>query len=225
MEKIRVLLCDDIPYLCEYFEYLFKSDPNLELAGVSHTADDCFESIAVLRPDIILLDIQLNTNDEGLILLEKIKAAYPDIKVIMLTIHEEDEFIFRSFALGADDYILKTEPPEIIFNVIHTVYNNTSHLRPNIASRLTKKCREIQKEQKSFLYLINLIKKLTTAEYEILLELYKGKSYKEIAAERFVEEVTIRSQINKIVKKCEIKNVRELLSTLKECQIFHNRCK
>lgn len=220
MDKIRIQICDDIPYMCEYFEFLLKNEEGIDVVGVAHTANDCYELLKKTPTDILLLDIQLDTNDEGLKLLEKIKANFPDIKVIMLTIHEEDDFIFRSFALGANNYILKTEAPDAIVTTIYNVYNNTAQLSPNIASRLTKKCRELQDEKKSFLYLINIIRKLTSSEYDILYALYKGLSYKEIATQRYVEEVTIRSQVNKIVKKCESNNVKELIETLKACQVF-----
>lgn len=104
MEKIKVVLCDDMRYLCQYFEILINREADMEVVGIAENSEECLALVREKKPDVVLLDIQMSTDDDGIIILENILKEEPDTKVIMLTIHEEDELIFRSLSLGACDY-------------------------------------------------------------------------------------------------------------------------
>lgn len=220
MDKIKLALCDDIKYLCDYFESVFKKDGRFEFVGMAHNSKQCLALIQKTRPDILLLDIQMEKNDSGVELIPKLLAEHPALKIIILTIHEEDEYILRAFTFGASDYILKTAPIEKVVSSVIAVHNNTSSLRPEIAQLILAECSRVRQAHSSMLYLLSMVSKLSNSEFEVLKELYDGKSYKELSKTRFVEEITIRTQVNRIVKKFGAANIKSLVEDLKKMQAF-----
>lgn len=221
MEKIRVLLCDDMQYLCEYFEMKLNAEENIEVVGFANTSDECFEMFKSEKPDVVLLDIQMETDDEGIVLMDRMLNENPQAKIIMLTIHEEDELIFRALSGGACDYLLKSAKPKDIVEAVVKAYKGESTLNPCIAKKILDQCTKIQRQQYKAMSLLHSIALLTSSEYKILKLVYDGFSYAEIAEQRFVEEVTIRTQVNKILKKFEAKNMKQLVKQLRDIQIFN----
>jgi DNA-binding NarL/FixJ family response regulator len=220
MKKIRLAMCDDVKSLCKYFKQEFDMHEDIEFVGAVHNSKQCIKMVKEKKPDVLLLDIQMETNDEGVMIIPEIRQVSPETKIIMLTIHEENDYIFKSFALGAIDYQIKTAPIENILESIRAVYSNTSLLRPEIAQKILIECENMSQKHETLLYTFNLLTKLSNAEFEILKDLYYGYSYKEIAQKRFVEESTIRSQVTRLLKKFEAKNMRVLIKSLRNMKAF-----
>lgn len=220
MNKIKVLLCDDMDYLCKYFEMVLNKEDDIEVVGIANNWEDCMEQIISRKPDVVLLDIQMKTEDEGITILNEILNENPQMKVIMLTIHEEDELIFRALSSGACDYIIKSSGQNNIADSIRKAYKGESSLNPYVAQKLLNECKNVKERQYTALSLLHSIALLTSSEYKILRMIYDGMSYSEIAEQRFVEEVTIRTQVNKILKKFNEKNMKQLLKKLHDIQIF-----
>ena len=220
MEKIRVLLCDDMQYLCEYFEMKLNAEENIEVVGFANTSDECFEMFRNEKPDVVMLDIQMETDDEGIVLMDRMLNENPQAKIIMLTIHEEDDLIFRALSGGACDYLLKTAKPKDVVEAVVKAYKGESTLNPCIAKKILNQCTKIQRQQYGAMSLLHSIALLTSSEYKILKLVYEGFSYTEIAEQRFVEEVTVRTQVNKILKKFGAKNMKQLVKQLRDMQIF-----
>lgn len=179
--KIRILICDDMPFIAESTKSILEANVDLEVIAITSSGKECIEAALRLSPDIILLDIQMSLHDEGIITLEKLKQINPDIKIIMCTIHSEDEFIMRSFVLGASGYLDKTDPTETIVATIRNVYNNNVSLNANIARTILSNCIAIKSEQSGISKLLDTVATLTISEYEILKLIYAGKSYMAIA--------------------------------------------
>ena len=221
MEKIKVVLCDDMRYLCQYFEILINREADMEVVGIAENSEECLALVREKKPDVVLLDIQMSTDDDGIIILENILKEEPNTKVIMLTIHEEDELIFRSLSHGACDYMLKSTEPENIIEAIRGAHEGRSMLNPCIAQKLLEECAKVRRQQHEAMSQLHSIALLTASEYKILRMIYDGNSYAEIAKQRFVEEVTIRTQVNKILKKFNASNMKQLVAQLRETQIFY----
>lgn len=220
MEKIKIAICDDIKYICEYFDESLSEESDFEVVGTANTSEMCLEMCQEKHPDVLLLDIQMEEMDSGILLIPKIKESNPDIKIIMLTIHEEDDFIIRIFEYGANDYIIKTQPIEAVKEAIRAAYNNRVMLHPNISKVVLRELQQIRSSQLSLLNAINMLSQLTSSELEILHDLCSGYSYAQIAAKRFVEEGTIRVHIVRIKKKFGIKNTNHLIKELKNLNVF-----
>lgn len=220
MQKIRVALCDDMEEFCYYMKNCIDFDDSLDFAGMAHNSKDCIEMCKNVQPDILLLDIQMETYTAGTDAIVDIKSISPKTKIIVLTIHNENKQIFSALINGADDYKLKTSPIEDIFETIHNVYNNTHQLKPEITKALLDESTRIKNENMSLLYVLNTITKLTTSEYRILNDLCQGLSYADIAKKRYVEIITIRSQASRIMKKFNVPDMPTLIKTLNNVQMF-----
>ena len=217
---MKLAICDDSEILCRYFRMVFSKVDAVEFVGEAYSTPQCLEMVSRVLPDVLLLDIQIETDDAGLRIIEELLRRHPDLKIIILTVHKEDNYIFTAFASGACDYIIKTAEADEVVEKVLAVYHNTSTLRPEIARILAKKSQEVQTMQKSLLTMVNQISKLSQSEFEVLKALYYGDSYRKIAMERFVEEGTIRTHGSRIINKFGQPNMRSLLKTLRELKVF-----
>lgn len=217
---MKLLICDDMKSLCEYYAKVFSKTSEVEVVGTAQNGDECKVLVQKTQPDILLLDIQMRTNDEGLEVIKDLLEIKPDLKIIMLTAHRVEDYVFRAFSSGAVDFLYKTaEDGEIVSKVLD-VYQNKAAIDADIAAPLTKKLCDVMKMQKSLLYTVNQITKLSKSEISVLRGIYYGKSYREIAAKRYVEEGTIRAQASGILRKFETKNMKSLIKSLKEMELF-----
>lgn len=220
MKKIRICICDDISYLCEHFKFVFDAEEDMEVVGTAFNSSDCIKMVEEKKPDILLLDIQLETNDAGIQIASQLIQTNPDTKIIMLTIHEEENYILRLFALGINDYIIKTMSVDDIVSSIRNVYNSKQSLRPELAKIILNEVKRIESRQNSLLYTIDLLSKLSQSEFAVLKGLYDGISYADLAKARFVTEETIRSQVAHILKKFHMKKMNILIDQLRELNVF-----
>ena len=220
MNNIKVMMCDDMPYISQCFKVIFDNVDDISMIGTAQSSNELFKMLEKELPDILLLDIQLSYATEGIDILKKVKQLYPSVKVIMLTVHEEDDFIFKSITAGAVDYIIKSDTPSNIETTIRNAYNNVMALNPYISQKLISECMKTKTVQEKALSLLNCVALLTASEYKVLQLVYEGYSYTEIAQQRFVEDVTIRTQISKILKKFNKKNINDLIEELKQIQFF-----
>ncbi len=217
---MKLVICDDMIGLCEYYKKVFSETEDIEVVGIAHNGVDCKNMVKETAPDLLLLDIQMNSSDEGISIIEELLEIKSDLKIIMITGHKVDDYVFRAFALGAKEFLYKDLADADIISKVRDVYNNKAVLDSDIAGILAKKSRDVMIRQKSLLYVINQITKLSKSEIEVLRGVYYGKSYREISLERFVEEGTIRAQASGIMKKFETKSMKNLIKMLKEMEIF-----
>ena len=138
----------------------------------------------------------------------------------MLTNYDDGNYVFSAFVNGATDYVLKTLSNGEILQALRNVSENKTSLRPEIAKKLVQKSSEIQKQNLSLVYSINMLTKLSTSEFEVLRQCYYGESYKQIAEERFVDVSTIRTLASRIIKKFEYDSMKNLVKALSKLKVF-----
>lgn len=220
MSKIRVAICDDMPQILRHFKKIIQAAGDMEVVAEAETGKEMVALADKLQPDIILMDIQMESEDAGILATNKILSEHPDIKVIILTVHKEDDLIFRAYGAGAIDYIIKTEESDEIVKSIRTVYNNDVFIRPGIAKKILNQFSVMHKRQESVMYTIAVIMSLTNSELEVLKLLLSGMSRKELADQRNVEYVTINTQIRNIMKKLGYSSTKEMIASMKAMKIF-----
>ena len=203
-----------------YFRFILSSEDDFEMAGEAASGKEAVAKAAQLKPDIILMDIAMETKTAGIQAAGKIKESLAGCKVIMLTIHKDEELMFSAYMNGAMDYIVKTAPVTETIHSIRNVCKNNLNLRPEIAKRIMSELTRMKENQSSMVHTLNMVSKLTNAEFEILRSFCLGKSHRQIAQERFVEEVTIRVQVSKILKKFNVHKISQLISLIKDLKIF-----
>ena len=219
---IRIVVVDDMEEIRLHLKEELSTDET-EVVGTAENGEDGVRLVGELLPDVVLMDIQMRTRTEGLWAIGQIHEQFPRIRCIALTIHEDDEFIFRAYLNGASDYIIKTSETEQIIKSIQAVVNNRLLLRPEVADRLIREYQQMSSMEARYRETMQVMLRISTTEYEILKMAYSGLSYRQIAEERYVEETTVRSQINHILRKFNRKRMKDVIRDLRELHIFEKQ--
>jgi DNA-binding NarL/FixJ family response regulator len=211
--KIKIAIAEDNSFLAKAVieKLAFFSDLNYKFKGVNGA-----ELIGKLEVnhniDVILMDIQMPEMD-GITATEIVKNKYPHIKIIMLTVFDDDENIFKAVKAGANGYLLKEIDAENLHNCILEVVNGGAPMTPSIALKTLN----LLRNPKIFNTKDELEKiKLTLRESEILEHLSKGLNYNEIADNLIISPSTVRKHIENIYKKLQVHNKMEAVSKAKK---------
>ena len=205
MKKIRVAIFEDNRNLRESLFNLLETNEQFTCVGAFAHCERVVENIEETQPDVILMDIELPLVN-GIEAVRLIREKYPDVKILMETIFEEDEKIFQSICNGAQGYILKNTPPEEILDAIREIYEGGAPMSPIIASKVLR------------MFKFNLGKQaensfdLSSREKEILKCLVEGMSYKMIADTCFISADTVNSHIKNIYKKLQVHSKGEAIA-------------
>jgi DNA-binding NarL/FixJ family response regulator len=205
MKEIRVAIFEDNRSLREGLFNLIESSDGFTCAGAFAHCERVVENIEETQPDVILMDIELPVIS-GIEAVRLIREKYPDIKILMETIFEEDEKIFQSICNGAQGYILKNTPPDEILNSIREIHDGGAPMSPIIASKVLTIFRYnfSRETHDSF--------NLSVREKEILKCLVDGMSYKLIANACFISADTVNGHIKNIYKKLQVHSKGEAVS-------------
>jgi two-component system response regulator NreC len=204
--KIRILLADDHTILRTGLKMLIGAAPDLEVVG---EAKDGAEAIALaerLEPDVVLMDISMPGVD-GIKATRAIKRAQPGIRVLMLTMHEDDEYLFRTIQAGGSGYVLKKAADDEVLDAIRHVAAGGAFLRPAVTTRLVQDDLErVETGEESDSY-----GKLTEREREILSLIAAGNTNTQIAVQLVISVRTVESHRANIMEKLGLQNRAELV--------------
>lgn len=220
MEKIKILIADDLEIHRKRLERLIKVQKDMELVETAQSGYEVVMMAAMHNPDIILMDIQMEHNLAGIEAAKQINQKLPHIKIIMLTVHKDDNVIFAAFQTGIVDYLIKTCSDEEIIDAIHSANHNLSPIRPMVAEKIRNEFQRMKDSEKSLLYVLRIISELTPSELKVLQLLGEHKTRRQIAEIRCVEQDTIKKQINSILKKFNKSNYKEVLEIIEGLKIF-----
>lgn len=197
---IRVMICEDMKEISDSLKAVIEKQEDMTVVGIADTTESSICMARKVKPDIILLDIQMDEADSGIQIAEEVSASLPDTRMIVLTIHNNDDIIAEAYQNGAVDYLLKDATEEEICGSIYKVYQNEDFLGKTISGVLKKKVLESKRQKLSLLYVINHLSKLTPTELMILQMLYRKKNRKTIAKEKYMAEETVKVHIRHILK-------------------------
>jgi DNA-binding NarL/FixJ family response regulator len=194
MEPIKVMIVDDHCMIREGLKQLLELEGDIKIIGEAGEGESCLKIINDLNPDVLLLDINMPIMN-GLKVLEQLKIRKCKCKVIMLTIHNEIEYLNRSLELGANGYILKDSDSNILRKAIFCVYKGDNYIENELAVLL----KEYENEYKNI-----EDQSLTKREVEILKLLTQGLFNKEIAYSLSISEKTVKNHVSNIFKKISV---------------------
>ena len=220
-EKIKVMIVDDMVSLCRKYEAVFAQEEDLEVVAVAHDGYQAIMKSAVTRPDVILMDIEMESKYAGIAATRQILQEFPAIKIVILTVYEEDEMIYAAFQAGACDYILKTASAAAMVQCVKDAYYEKSILRPQVAKKLRREFKRIKNNEDTLLYTFYLVQLLTDTERDILSALHEGKGAKDICRERFIEPVTLKTHIRNIVKKMKCRSIEDVVDKVEQSGFFY----
>ncbi len=197
MDIIKVAVFDDNKPRRELLKLLLNSSDNLVCTGAFEDCRNVVKNISVNVPDVVLMDIDM-PNVNGIEGLKLLKEYYPEVKIMMQTIFEDDENIFNAIVAGADGYILKKTPPAKLLEAITDIMMGGAPMSPTIARQVLQlfNNKHQRVEKKNF--------DLTQREEEILSLLVKGLSYKMIAAKCNISYPTVNTHVSHIYEKLHV---------------------
>jgi NarL family two-component system response regulator LiaR len=198
-EKIRVFLADDHAVVRKGLETLIGTHKDMEVVGTAVNGEEAVERVPQLRPDVILMDIQMPRKN-GVEAIAEIKVIIPDARILVLTSYSEDETVFAAIKAGALGYLLKDSSPRELIQAIRNVYEGRSSLHPDIALKV------IHELNKPPAKLPPTEEPLTEREVDVLKLVARGLSNQDISEKLVVSERTVRTHISNILGKLHLAN-------------------
>lgn len=213
---IRIIIADDFQLLREDLRDTLSAQPDMEIVGLAESGSQVVDLAENIHFDIILMDIEMETLKAGIEAAEQIITMKPYAKIIFLTAHETNEMVIISMGTGAMDYIVKGSNEEELLAHIRGVYNGVSMLDSRIQRIMMQEYSRLRRSEQSLLYFIEKVSHLTPAERALIKCLLNGYTAREMAEERCVELVTVKTQMKGLLKKFNCSRSREIVEIIHE---------
>jgi DNA-binding NarL/FixJ family response regulator len=199
---VRVLLVDDDDLMRAGLRAVLSSDPRVEVIGEAGSGRAAVERARALRPDLVLMDVRMPDLD-GIAATREVLSTSPEVKVVILTTFEQDDYIFGALNAGASGFLLKRTAPEELLAAIHTVAAGDSLLSPSVTRTVIERLASQPTPQ---IGPGRLLDELTPREREVLELVARGLSNGEIAAELVIEESTVKTHVKRILMKLRLRD-------------------
>lgn len=193
---IKVMLADDHILMREGIRQLLEFDGSIEVIDEASDGAECLEKIVKSKPQVLLLDINMPVKN-GIEVLQEIRNRKMNVKVLLLTVHNEVEYLVKAVDIGADGYLLKDSESSELKKAINEVVKGETYIQPSLIPALNNRlvARDVDKEK---------IDSLTKRELEVLIQIANGMFNKEIATSLNISERTVKNHISNIFKKLEV---------------------
>jgi len=198
---VRVLLVDDDQLMRAGLRAVLSSDADVEVVGEAATGRAAVARVRALRPDLVLMDVRMPDLD-GIAATREVLATSPDVKVVILTTFEDDDYIFGALSAGASGFLLKRTSPEELLAAIHTVAAGDSLLSPSVTRIVLERLARQPAPQVAG----SAVADLTPREREVLGLVARGLSNGEIAAALVIEESTVKTHVKRILGKLGLRD-------------------
>lgn len=196
MSKIRILIADDHSMVREGLKQLVELEEDIIVVSQAGNGREAIEKIIEYKPDVVLLDINM-PGMNGLDVLSYLRDNRIRANVLILTIHNEVEYLYKAVEIGVKGYVLKDSESDVLISAIRSVYEGESYIQPNMASLLFKK---INNDESATVHNTRLTKR----EVEVLKLITEGMLNKEIAHRLCISEKTVKNHVSNIFKKIQV---------------------
>ncbi|WP_309061492.1 response regulator transcription factor [Streptomyces sp.] len=205
---VRILVCDDHVVVRAGLLALLDSAPGIKVVGEAGTGEEALALAAKLRPDVVLMDLQLGEGIDGVETTRRLTAAPGTAPhVLVLTTYDTDADITRAIGAGATGYLLKAERPEELFAAIHAAARGRTVLSPPVAGRVMANMRSPRPS-------------LTDRERDILTHLSRGLGNREIARALFISEATVKTHLRRVYDKLDVDTRAGAVAVAKEQRLL-----
>ncbi len=199
METIRVMLVDDHPIVRQGVRSVLANHPDIEVVGEADGASSLFANLEALKPNVILLDVRM-PGPNGIEITQRLKRDHPEIKIIVLSTYDEDEFLLGALRAGAEGYLLKSASAQVLASAIRQVGQGERLLSPTLVSKVMREFQELSKDK------ARADSGLTDQELQVLRMIAAGATNKEIAEKLYWSEVTVKRKVQDILEKMGVAN-------------------
>lgn len=196
MEKIRVMITDDHSLIREGLKQLLEFDGSIEVVGEASNGIECLEKLNECNPEVLLLDINMPEKN-GIEVLKQMKEENLPVKVLILTVHTEMDYLMKAVDIGVDGYILKDSESSELKKAIKAVRDGENYIQPSLIPSLNNHLLNRDTDN-------DKISLLTNRELEVLVQVANGMFNKEIALNLNISERTVKNHISNIFKKIDV---------------------
>ena len=206
---MRVLLVDDHPLFLDGMKTLLTLH-DIEVVATARDGFEALEKARAVKPEVILMDVQMPRLN-GIAATRLIKAEQPGVKIVMLTMAEDDTELFEALKSGANGYLLKTEDTDRFLRLLSGVVAGEMPLSPGLAERVLQEFARQGRDIESAGTPIEHENPLTPRQMEVLILVAQGLTYKEVGAKLFLSEVTIKYHMGEIINRLHLENRRQAI--------------
>ena len=193
---IKIMITDDHSMIREGLKNLLELDGDIEVIAEAVDGEDCLDKLLTVTPDVLLLDINMPKMN-GLEVLKKLKERKSKVKVLVLTVHNETEYLMKAVEIGINGYVLKDSESAELKKAICAINDGENYIQPSLIPSLNSKMIEKNEDEIK-------IESLTKRELQVLKELAIGKFNRDIAKEMEISERTVKNHISSIFKKLDV---------------------
>ncbi len=199
---VRVLVVDDDDLMRAGLRAVLSSDATVDVVGEASDGRSAVDEVRRHRPEVVLMDVRM-PNLDGIAATRELLATSTEVKVVILTTFEQDDYIFGALSAGAAGFLLKRSSPEELIAAIHTVAAGDSLLSPSITRRVIDRMAQQPPVEAG---LDERLDELTPREREVLEQVARGLSNREIAAALFIEASTVKTHVKRILMKLHLRD-------------------
>ena len=193
---IKIMIADDHSMIREGLKSLLELEGDIQVVAEAEDGVDCLEKLKICTPDVLLLDINMPRKN-GLEVLQTLKSSKSKVKVLVLTVHNEVEYLMKAVDIGVDGYILKDSESAELKKAIFSIVEGENYIQPSLIPSLNSKMIEKNRDE-------GKIESLTKRESEVLKLLAVGMYNKEVAEKLNISERTVKNHVSNIFKKIEV---------------------
>ncbi|MGD0855055.1 MAG: response regulator transcription factor [Dehalococcoidia bacterium] len=192
------MICDDQAIVRDGLEMLLKLEPDIEIIGLAEDGAKALDLVAREQPDLVLMDLKMPIKN-GVEATRQIRNQYPQVKVLVLTTYDDDEWVFNAIQAGASGYLLKDSPRDELIKAIRGTVAGKTYVDPSVAGKILRQATSHQTQSS-----MAIIGKLTDREVDVLRMLARGLNNKDISQRLFLSEGTVRNHISSILAKLNV---------------------
>lgn len=205
---MKIVIVDDHAVVRTGFSMILNFQEDMEVVGTAADGVEAYQMVMKYEPDVLIMDLSMPPGESGLIATSKILDSFPKTKILILTMYDDEEYLFHVLRSGARGYILKNAPDEQLLLAIRTVYKGETFIDPKMTTSLVK---EFVQSSDDASYSNDPFKILSKRELEILPLIAKGYGNKDIAEKLFVSVKTVEAHKTRIMDKLNLKSKPELV--------------
>lgn len=217
---IKILIADDQELIRKSLTIILNGRKNIQVIDAVENGQEVIASARNNRPDVVLMDVRMPKMD-GVQCTKIMKENYPEVKIIILTTFDDDEYVYNALKFGADGYLLKGNSMDEMVDAIWEVYNGSSVINQEVTNKVVKLFSKMAKADYVGVGREKMVEELSKTEWKIIREIGYGASNKEISEKLYLSEGTVRNYLSNILNKLQLRDRTQLAIWAIQKQVTH----
>ena len=206
---IKLLIADDQELMRQSLQIILSNVEDFEVIGEAANGREVIQQVRAQKPDVILMDIRMPVMD-GVLCTQLVKESYPNIKIIILTTFDDDEYVFNALKYGASGYLLKGISTSELKDAIRKVYQGSAMINEDIASTVVRLFSKMAQSNQMIKVSPEQERTIRESEWQLIVQIGRGLNNKEIAAKLMLSEGTVRNMLSTVLSKLGLRDRTQL---------------